>query len=173
MIAPRGSPAWPLPFFIGWSNNRFDGLHLKHSLETTTITACFKWNADHAAKLWFLSWLIIRTSMLIFRARHSVMNTSMLQLSPTWWVPMAHFQLGSFLIGLDSNSIPNALPSQKRRGNTTPGSPRWRRIRNEPCVRYLAHCVSAWSSAYRFLLPLSKCPTTSPSNPAYYEAHRA
>ena len=56
-------------------------------------------------------------------------------------VRMAHFQLGSFLIGLVSNWVHyNCFPSkwfaelEMTSGKTTPGWPHWRRIGNEPCV---------------------------------------
>ena len=55
-------------------------------------------------------------------------------------VHMARFQLGSFLIWLVSNWAPFELPSFlivcriMASGKTKPGWPRWRRIRNEPCV---------------------------------------
>ena len=56
---------------------------------------------------------------------------------------MAHFQLGSFLIGLVSTWAQFCLYSILMTGRitndrwwTTSGWPRWRRIRSEPCVQF-------------------------------------
>ena len=53
---------------------------------------------------------------------------------------MAHLRLGSTLIGLVS-SWARFAEFGMISGKTTPGWPRWRRIRNEPCVRMYSHTV--------------------------------
>ena len=49
---------------------------------------------------------------------------------------MAHFQLGSSLIGPNSDCIPSYCFAELEMtsGKTKTGRTRWRRIRNEPCV---------------------------------------
>ena len=69
----------------------------------------------------------------------------------TWLISdWAHFQLCSFLIGLNSNCIPSQRFAQleMNSGKTTPGCPHWRQLRNKPCVHLCAcACVRLYECA--------------------------
>ena len=70
------------------------------------------------------------TAIGVFICNHEVFQNLDTWLISNW----AHFWLGSFLIGLDSYCVPSQRSAELEMtsSKTTPGWPRWRRIRSEP-----------------------------------------
>ena len=81
---------------------------------------------------------------------HPSSNVRFFDSECTWLISTgAHFWLGSFLIGLDSDCTPSKLFAELEMtsGKATPGWPRWRRIRNAPCISLSiisVHRVLSW-----------------------------